>query len=335
VIIASTLAGRPLLLALLPSKTIEIPAILLPQLPHSNPKQALPETLLSVVLQCTPVPRLFLPGPFPIPRRPGVILTHVSDAQQTVIQHANGARPDPDVLQPLEEEGRMLISLVPPGRSVPGTGRPPPVRRHQARLEPDKVGDALDQAARRVRDGTGIGATASVVGRCGRRGVLVAVDQLVGQHAGQLAGGVREGGGAPADVGQGEMDLLVVVVQLGARRVGNAAEVAKDDGHGAGGRDGRGEEAGPLRLRCRGGGGSGRGRRGILCGRGGERGKGRRRVEVPDDGGKSGLEDGLDVRQEREEGGRGGVAEVVDMEAERWGREPRAVARDILLLPAT
>lgn len=50
-----------------------------------------------------------------------------------------------------------------------------------------------------------------------------------------------------------------------------------------------------------------------------------------DDGGKSGFEDGRHIGKEREEGGRGGMAEIVEMEAERWGREFRPVARGILL----
>lgn len=111
----------------------------------------------------------------------------------------------------------MLVARVPPVG-----GLLLPVRRRQVAVEPDPVGDALDQAA-----------------GAGAEGVpLQAVDELVGDDAGDFLGGallVRAG-----DVVEREVDLLVVVVELGARCVGHARHVAEDEGDGAGGRRRRG-----------------------------------------------------------------------------------------------
>lgn len=107
----------------------------------------------------------------------------------------------------------MLVARVPPVG-----GLLLPVRRRQVAVEPDPVGDALDQAA-----------------GAGAEGVpLQAVDELVGDDAGDFLGGAllaRAG-----DVVEREVDLLVVVVELGARCVGHARHVAEDEGDGAGGR---------------------------------------------------------------------------------------------------
>jgi len=72
------------------------------------------------------------------------------------------------------------------------------VRGAQVAVEADPIGDALDQAA-----------------RAGPLGVpLVAVNQLVSQDARDLRGQAR-GGLDAVDVAEREVDLLVVVVELG------------------------------------------------------------------------------------------------------------------------
>lgn len=71
------------------------------------------------------------------------------------------------------------------------------MRRAEVAAQPHPVRDALDQPTR------------TTVARV----PLVAVHQLVGQDAGDLGG---EAGGLDAvDVGEREVDLLVVVVEIG------------------------------------------------------------------------------------------------------------------------
>lgn len=85
-------------------------------------------------------------------------------------------------------------------------------------MQPDPVGNAFDQATGRRSQGV----------------PLVAVDEFVGQDAGDLGWGT---GGARPDAGnvaEADVNLLVVVVEVRAGGVGDAAHVAQDDGDRAG-----------------------------------------------------------------------------------------------------
>lgn len=90
------------------------------------------------------------------------------------------------------------------------------------------------------------------------------------------------------------MDLLVVIVEVCARRVSDAGEVAQDQCYGARRRD-CGCEDGRLLVLCRVGG-----------------------VEVLDYRGQGGFEGRARVGEEGQEGLGCGVSEVVDVEAELW-----------------
>ena len=75
-----------------------------------------------------------------------------------------------------------------------------PVRRAQVAAEPDPVRDALDQPARRAAVGV----------------PLVAVDELVGEHAVDFGGETGWGRRRDViDVGEGEVDFFVVGVEVG------------------------------------------------------------------------------------------------------------------------
>lgn len=135
--------------------------------------------------------------------------------------------------------------------------------------------------------------------------MLVAMDEFVGEDAGEFLAGIGVGGGG-ADVGEREVDFLVVVVEVGAVGVGDAAEVAQDDGDGAGWGDGGGEGwdgfvvvAAVVVI--------------VIVIPAAVFG---RRVEMVDDIGQGSLEDGGDVRDQTEEGSGGGMAQVLDVQAE-------------------
>lgn len=155
----------------------------------------------------------------------------------------------------------MLVASVP----VPG-GVALPMGRAQVGVEANPVGDALDQPA-----------------RAGSLGIILeAVDHFVGEDAHDLCGTAvgRDAG----DVGHGEVDLFVVVVEVGARGVGDAAHGTEDEGDGAGWWD-----------------------VGCVVGRG--------LVEEGEDGPDGGCEGGAGVHG-GEEVGCGRVVEVADLEAE-------------------
>lgn len=119
-------------------------------------------------------------------------------------------------LKVVEEVGRVLIATVP--FSV---GATLPVGRAEAAVETNPVGNALDEPA-----GAGTKAVS-----------LETVNELVGDDASDLLGAA----GRRADsvnVAEGEVDFLVVGVEIGARGVGDAGHVAEDEGDGAGGREG-------------------------------------------------------------------------------------------------
>lgn len=144
-------------------------------------------------------------------------------------------------------------------------------------MEPHPVRDALDQAAGARVEGV----------------VLVAVDHLVRQDAEDLV--VFAVRGDLVDVVEREVDLLVVVVEGGACRVGHAGHGAQYQRHGAGGGDGGG-------------------------------GRGRRQVEVCQDGLDGCLQGGGGV-DGCEEGEGAGVVEVADLEAEGWEGEDGLLGR--------
>lgn len=119
-------------------------------------------------------------------------------------------------LKVVEEVGRVLIAAVPFA-----VGATLPVGRAEAAVETDPVGNALDEPT-----GTGTEAVS-----------LEAVNKLVGDDAGDLLGAAGRRADA-VNVAEGEVDLLVVGVEIGARSVGDAWHVAEDEGDGSGGREG-------------------------------------------------------------------------------------------------
>lgn len=125
--------------------------------------------------------------------------------------------------------------------------------------------------------------------------MLVAVDEFVCEDAGEFAGGVRVGF-CPGDVGEGEVDFLVVGVEFYAGGVGDALEVADDEGYRAGWGD-AGLEMGRVVMVVR----------------------WRRGVEMGYDCGEGVYGDGVKVWEGGEEGFGGRMGEVVCPEAEFWG----------------
>lgn len=114
-------------------------------------------------------------------------------------------------LEVLEKVARRLVAGVP--AAAVGAGLP--VRGHVAAAQAHPVGDALDQAA--------LAGTVAVE--------LEAVDELVGDDAVELVGDAL--GALVVNVPRGEVDLLVVVVEVAAGREGHAVHVAQDQGDGA------------------------------------------------------------------------------------------------------
>lgn len=101
-------------------------------------------------------------------------------------------------LKILQKVRRMLVPLIP---RVIDFDFSLPVRRAQVTVEPDPVRDSLDQSTGRAAVGI----------------PLVAVDELVREDAGEFGGEARgwRGGDVGGDVGEGEVDFLVVGVEVG------------------------------------------------------------------------------------------------------------------------
>jgi hypothetical protein len=92
-----------------------------------------------------------------------------------------------------------------------------PMRRREVAAKTDPVGDAFDETARTRAEAV----------------VLETMDHLVGEDAGNFGGDTILG--LAGNVAEGEVDLLVVVVQVRPLGEGHAAHVAQNKRHGAGG----------------------------------------------------------------------------------------------------
>lgn len=132
---------------------------------------------------------------------------------QLLIQPAHRTLTKP-LLQVLQKVARSLVAIIPLA-----LGLALPMRRHMAALQPHPVRDALNHPTR-----TGA-----------KRIMLEAVHELMSDDAANLRREALRGTHA-VYIRQREVHLFVVVVELRARRVGDAAHVAQDEGDGAGGR---------------------------------------------------------------------------------------------------